>query len=289
MTENHPIPTILERLRQPLDMSRVKRRAAPGQGTVPYLEGYDVIETANDLFEFGWSFDLLSEPRIMRWDKVVTVYDQRLRKKVPVLGEDGKPTTEIAGIVYVTGRVTIELQGKAYLHADAGRCIFSGDTPEALDMAIAGAVTDCLKRCFRQSGEQFGNSLYDKEIARVAGTEANLAETTAEKRNGNGCPSNGNGNHGHQLAQSPSVSPSPATAAVVKEQRSADLESARAIACPFGTTQNPQLKGMKLGNIAALPIGAKVLSYLANEWTAPDEAGRQAKDAARLLLTLQPA
>ena len=88
-----------------------------------------------------------------------------------MLGEDGKPTTEIAGIVYITGRITVELDGKAYSHADAGRCIFSGDTPEALDMAIAGAVTDCLKRCFRQLGEQFGNSLYDKEIARTAGLE----------------------------------------------------------------------------------------------------------------------
>lgn len=175
---------ILWRLRQPLDMNRVKRRQAPGQGTVPYLEGYDVIEAANDLFLFRWSFDLLSEPHIMRWDKVVTFYDQRVRKKVPVIGEDGKPTTEIAGVAYITGRITVELDGKAYSHADAGRCIFNGDTPEALDMAIAGAVTDCLKRCFRQLGEQFGNSLYDKEIARTAGLENGA--TNSHGPNGNG-------------------------------------------------------------------------------------------------------
>ena len=72
--------------KQPLDMNRVKRRQASGQGTVPYLEGYDVIEAANDLFLFRWSFDLLSEPHIMRWDKVITFYDQRAKKKVPVLG-----------------------------------------------------------------------------------------------------------------------------------------------------------------------------------------------------------
>src|SRR4030065_2015550 len=118
MTQSMPTPNpptldpsseqILWRLRQPLDMARVKRRQAPGQGTVPYLEGYDVIEAANDLFLFRWSFDLLSEPHIMRSDKVITLYDQRARKKVPVLGEDGKPTTEIAGIAYITGRSTIE-------------------------------------------------------------------------------------------------------------------------------------------------------------------------------------
>ena len=73
-----------------------------------------MIEAANDLFLFRWSFDLLSEPHIMRWDKVVTFYDQRARKKVPVLGEDGKPTTEIAGVAYITGRITVELDGKAY-------------------------------------------------------------------------------------------------------------------------------------------------------------------------------
>jgi hypothetical protein len=166
---------LLWRLRQPLDMSRVKRRQAPGQGTVPYLEGYDVIEAANDLFMFRWSFDLLSEPRIMRWDKTVTIYDQQARKKVPILGDDGQPVTEIAGVAYITGRITVELDGQPYHHADVGRCTFTGDSPEALDMAIAGAATDCLKRCFRQMGEQFGNSLYDKEVARTAGLEQGSA------------------------------------------------------------------------------------------------------------------
>jgi len=189
---------ILWRLRQPLDMNRVKRRQAPGQGTVPYLEGYDVIEAANELFLFRWSFDLLSEPHIMRWDKVISFYDQRLKKRVPVLGEDGKPTTEIAGIAYITGRITIELDGKAYSHADAGRCIFTGDAPEALDMAIAGAVTDCLKRCFRQLGEQFGNSLYDKEVAKTAGLENGAS---------NGHGSNGNGQSEKSTRQATSPNP----------------------------------------------------------------------------------
>jgi hypothetical protein len=183
-TSDPPIDQILWRLKQPLDMNRVKRRQSAGQGTVPYLEGYDVIEAANDLFTFRWSFDLLSEPHIMRWDRVITFYDQRARKKVPVLGEDGKPTMEIAGVAYITGRIIVELDGKTYSHADAGRCIFNGDTPESLDVAIAGAVTDCLKRCFRQLGEQFGNSLYDKEIARTAGLENGTS---------NGHGPNGNG------------------------------------------------------------------------------------------------
>jgi len=207
MTQSMPTPQpptldpssehILWRLRQPLDMNRVKRRQAPGKGTVPYLEGYDVIEAANDLFLFRWSFDLLGEPHIMRWDKVVTYYDQRARKKIPVLGEDGKPTTEIAGVAYITGRITVELDGKDYSHADVGRCIFTGDTPEALDTAIAGAVTDCLKRCFRQLGEQFGNSLYDKEIAKTAGLAVTAGPQTGASTNSDngGCTTRNGGAH----------------------------------------------------------------------------------------------
>ena len=205
--DSPPADEVIWRLRQPLDMNRVKRRQAPGQGTVPYLEGFDVIEMANDLFLFRWSFDLLSEPKVMRWDKVITFYDQHVRKKVPVLGEDGKPTTEVAGIVYLTGRVTIDLAGKAYSHADVGRCVFSGDTPEALDMAIAGAATDCLKRCFRQAGEQFGNSLYDKEIARTAGLE-NGNGSEASIRNGSPEPTSS-----HTTSPVPASTIPPATPA----------------------------------------------------------------------------
>jgi predicted nucleic acid-binding Zn finger protein len=39
---------ILWRLRQPLDMNRVKRRQAPGMGTVPYLEGYGVPRSSHE-------------------------------------------------------------------------------------------------------------------------------------------------------------------------------------------------------------------------------------------------
>jgi hypothetical protein len=161
---------ILTELRQPLDMTRVKRRQAPGSGTVPYLEGFDVIDTANRIFAFRWSFSLLSEPQITRWNRKVMVWDGQQRKKVPVMDAQGHPQTEEVGLIHITGSVAVDLDGQTYTHSDLGRCIFTGDSPEALDMALAGCVTDCLKRCFRQLGEQFGLSLYDKEIAATAGT-----------------------------------------------------------------------------------------------------------------------
>ena len=162
---------ILWKLRQPLDMSRVKRRQAPGKGTVPYLEGHDIIDRANQIFDFGWSFELIGEPVIVRWQKKVLIWNQQEKRKVPSLDANGNIQTEEVGLVYITGKVTIELNDKLFNHSDLGRCVFTGDTPEALDMALAGSATDCLKRCFRQLGDQFGNLLYDKEITQNAGLE----------------------------------------------------------------------------------------------------------------------
>jgi hypothetical protein len=50
-------------------------------------------------------------------------------------------------------------------------------------MALAGSATDCLKRCFRQLGEQFGNLLYDKEIAQNAGLDQNRSNGTSSTAN----------------------------------------------------------------------------------------------------------
>lgn len=42
-----PLDRILWELTQPLDMARVKRRQAPGMGSVPYLEGYGVPRSSH--------------------------------------------------------------------------------------------------------------------------------------------------------------------------------------------------------------------------------------------------
>ena len=76
---------ILQRLAKPLDMARVRRRQAQGEGTIPYLEGHDVLQTANEIFTYYWSFDLLSEPKVMLWDQALTTWDSRERQRKPVL------------------------------------------------------------------------------------------------------------------------------------------------------------------------------------------------------------
>ena len=98
---------ILQRLSQPLVMARVKRRQAPGEGSVPYIEGHNVIQTANQIFDYRWSFDLLSEPQVMLWDQTLTTWDSWLRQRIPILDpETGQPKTQRVGMVYLTGKIT---------------------------------------------------------------------------------------------------------------------------------------------------------------------------------------
>lgn len=133
-----------EALAKPLDEGRVKQVSTGGRAA-DYLETYDVIDAANRIFGFdGWSFELLS----------VT----------PVLATNRDGDTR--GFLYMAqGRLTI---GET-VRVDVGTNDVSyrrdtGEaTPDSYETAIKGAVSDCLKRCFRTWGAQFGNTLYDKQ------------------------------------------------------------------------------------------------------------------------------
>jgi recombination DNA repair RAD52 pathway protein len=261
---------IIKRLSHPLDMQRVKRRQSPGGDSVPYLEGFDVIQTANDIFGYQWSFELVSEPSVMFWDQALTTWDRQKRERVPVMdNQTGQLRTHRAGIVYLTGKVSVELDGKIYTHADVGRLAFTGDGPEALDTALSGAATDCLKRCFRQLGDQFGLSLYDKETAKTAGTFSN--------RKGTSPRCNGNRHERRTVAAPKSKS----------DQKAMTLEAATTVLCPVGTTQNPHWAGMPLGEVVKQTNGERMLAYLAgNQFNANgDHARQQAKEAARILIS----
>ncbi len=244
------VAQIIERLEGPLDPARVKWRDGSKGEQVPYLEGYDTIATANDIFEFRWSFEI-GEPQVRQWQRTQTYWDKQKQARVPTLGQNGQPLTEQVGIAWVTGRATVHLDGQAYIHADVGRCTFTGDTPEAFDTAISGCVTDCLKRCFRHLGKQFGNELYDK-----------AARASLKK---------------------------PAGKQAASESTAMTLEQAKSVPCPLGAKSHPEYKGLVLEQVAKLPDGIKVLEYLVSNQYRPngDKNGQKAKAAARLLLEAQ--
>lgn len=108
-----------------------------------YIEGFEAINQANTLFGFdGWGYQ-------------VTRIDYR---------EFERPATRDKGPVTVgmyTAWVTVKILDWPE-RGDVGVGITSGDTPEAHDTAVKGAVTEALKRGLRSAGSQFGNDLYDK-------------------------------------------------------------------------------------------------------------------------------
>lgn len=168
---------MIEELGKALDEGRIKHRDAGRGRSVPYLEGYDLIATANRVFGFdGWSY---------RVDEVTV-------------------TTTTQGRILYRARVTVEAIGVS--RSDVGVSIVEVprtgdnqgiDTPDAHDMAYKGAATDALKRALRTFGAQFGNELYDKsgparESAESAprqqsdGKVANVGELMAWAREAHG-------------------------------------------------------------------------------------------------------
>ena len=146
-------PEIIEQLKEQMDLARVKTRKAPGGGVVPYIEGADAISTANRIFNFNWSSQLGEIKYHQADDRADFRWNPETQKR-EATGEK-----KSAGIYYVT----VSVSAFGVTKTDVGRCICDGNGAEAHDMAIAGAVTDGLKRALRQFGDQFGNALYDKE------------------------------------------------------------------------------------------------------------------------------
>lgn len=129
----------LSLLNEPLNPALVKVHP---QSKARYLDGRHYIETANRIFGYGgWQFRITERPA-----KVT----------------EGKRKS---GTYYALWSVMGELQAAGATFVDLGTCEQNGDGPEAVDMASKGAVTDALKRCLRNFGDQFGLVLYDKELS----------------------------------------------------------------------------------------------------------------------------
>lgn len=134
----------VRQLKEALDESRVKQVSTGGR-SADYLETYDIIDAANRIFGFdGWSFELIDV------------------SPMSAANRDG----ESRGVLFVAkGKLTVG--GVSRIDVGTNDVSYRRDsgeaTPDSFETAIKGAVSDCLKRCFRTFGNQFGNSLYDKQ------------------------------------------------------------------------------------------------------------------------------
>lgn len=143
-------PEVRLLLTAPLDPARVSKRQGSGSMQLSYLEGHDAIRTANRIFGIGnWgyrtmSLTLLGEEPTERNNRAGYRVGYRAIVEVYVNGEDG----QTAAIFSDTG------------YGDATDYSGSAITPH--ELASKEAVTDALKRCLKNLGDQFGLGLYDK-------------------------------------------------------------------------------------------------------------------------------
>lgn len=131
-------------LNQELDGNRVKTREK-GNINLSYLEGFDVIETANKIFGYGnWSYSITKLEQVSQ--------EQNQNQNFVVCYK-----AIVNVMVHDTGHL------KQIYREDVGTGTGIAKTlADAHEGASKEAVTDALKRALRTLGNQFGLSLYDK-------------------------------------------------------------------------------------------------------------------------------
>ena len=127
-----------------LDSSRIKSRSK-GNINLSYLEGFDIIETANKIFGYG------------NWDYNITKLEQ-------VSQEQNQNQNNVICYKAVINVVVHDLQHSKHVsREDVGFGTGIAKTlADAHESGAKEAVTDAIKRTLRSFGNQFGNSLYDK-------------------------------------------------------------------------------------------------------------------------------
>ena len=134
----------LASLNQELDSSRIKTREK-GNINLSYIEGFDVIDTANLIFGYG------------NWSYIISKLDQVSQE------QNHNQNYVVCYKAVVKLIIKNENHTKSISRQDVG---FGSGVAKALNDAYENAgkeaVTDGLKRAMRSFGNQFGNSLYDK-------------------------------------------------------------------------------------------------------------------------------
>ncbi|WP_081430810.1 Rad52/Rad22 family DNA repair protein [Helicobacter acinonychis] len=127
-----------------LNQERIKSREKAGI-TLSYLEGFDIIEAANQIFGFGsWGYEIsalepVSQERnenqnaVLHYKTIVKVQVFSPNRNVSITRQDIGFGTSVAR-----------------------------NLADAHENAAKETVADALKRSLRTFGNQFGNSLYNK-------------------------------------------------------------------------------------------------------------------------------
>jgi DNA recombination protein Rad52 len=141
---------VLDLLAQPLDLALVRERAREDGSVFAYLEGQAIIDQANRIFGYGgWGAEVIGEPRYQAAEVVDTSTGEMLA----------------LGMYTVCVRVTVS---GCPARSDVGCGFVTERTLEGQANAAKAAITDGIKRAFRQFGQQFGNSLNERRPGTLA-------------------------------------------------------------------------------------------------------------------------
>lgn len=137
-----------EKLNAKLPPELIKTRVQGG-ATVSYIDAWAVIESANRIYGYdGWEFQL---------QELTPCEHSEIKSK------DGRDGWRVAYIA--TGVINIGSQ--TFRDVGFGNSVSYNSVGDATESAVKEAATDCMKRCLRFQGNQFGLALYDKSQRNV--------------------------------------------------------------------------------------------------------------------------
>lgn len=155
-------------LQSELSQDRIKVRDKANI-KLSYLEGFDIIDTANNIFGYGnWAYTISSLEQVSQEvnanQNVVVCYKAIV--KVDVYDIDHNTMISRQDVGFGTG--------------------VARNLADAHENSAKEAVTDALKRSLRSFGNQFGNSLYDKSKIVAQNTPSNIPNAPANQNAGFG-------------------------------------------------------------------------------------------------------
>lgn len=145
---------VSDELRKKLDPKHVKSPDGKFGPKGDYLEGWHVINEANEIFGFnGWSY-------------TIDLQRDDLRKVEVTKTWNGQSKTEEQWQAAYTCICTLTVDGVTRQDVGFGSGFAKG-VGDALEGATKEAATDALKRALRTFGNRFGLALYDKSRENV--------------------------------------------------------------------------------------------------------------------------
>lgn len=154
----------MKALQSELSADRIKVRDKANI-KLSYLEGFDIIDTANNIFGYGnWAYTISSLEQVSQEvnanQNVVVCYKAIV--KVDVYDIDHSTMISRQDVGFGTG--------------------VARNLADAHENSAKEAVTDALKRSLRSFGNQFGNSLYDKSKSVAQNTPSNIPRCTSQSK-----------------------------------------------------------------------------------------------------------